>query len=285
MLGVLGDLVEDIVVWSHGPLREATDNEATVHRTRGGSAANVAAFAAADLPSRFLGCVGADALGDSLVNELRSHGVDVRVQRKGTTGTVIALVDNQGERTMFPDRAASVELRDVDETWTDGVTHLHVPAYAFARGPLITTARELITRIQRADGTVSIDASSVGMLSGLGKRTFFDLIVALRPEILFANHDEASLLDLTNEVPAELSETTIVVKDGPQPTTVRRHNAAPSTIPVPRVREVRDATGAGDAFAAGFLTAHLQGKSWVDACHRGHSTAATILTQPGATSR
>lgn len=79
MLGVLGDLVEDIVVWLGEPVQDATDTEVSMHRTRGGSGANVAAFAASRYPTRFLGCVGLDAVGDSLIAQLDAEGVDVKV--------------------------------------------------------------------------------------------------------------------------------------------------------------------------------------------------------------
>ena len=64
VLVTVGDLVEDVIVWSDGPTRHATDNPCVVRRSRGGSAANVAAFASALMPARFIGCVGDDpALG------------------------------------------------------------------------------------------------------------------------------------------------------------------------------------------------------------------------------
>ena len=129
MLVAVGDLVEDVVVWpaglaagqaggqAAGPARHGTDNPAVIHRTRGGSAANVAAFARAAapaaVPARFIGCVGADPAGDVLCAELAGRGVDVRVQRRGRTGTIVVLVDGDGERTMYPDRAAAAELTEV----------------------------------------------------------------------------------------------------------------------------------------------------------------------------
>jgi sugar/nucleoside kinase (ribokinase family) len=66
VLVTVGDLVEDVVVWSGGPLKYATDNPAVIHRARGGSAANVAAFASELVPARFIGCVGDDPVADML---------------------------------------------------------------------------------------------------------------------------------------------------------------------------------------------------------------------------
>ena len=106
-----------------------------IHRTRGGSAANVAAFASAAVPARFIGCVGRRPGRGRAVRELAGHGVDVRVQRRGRTGTIVVLVDGDGERTMYPDRAAAAELTEVPASWLDGAAFLHVPSYGFAAEP------------------------------------------------------------------------------------------------------------------------------------------------------
>ena len=130
LLAVAGDLVEDIVVWAAEPLRAATDTAARVFRARGGSAANVAALAAPLVPTRFIGRVGADAAGAALADDLAAAGVDVHVQRAGRTGTVVLLVDAEGERTMFPDRGASAELADVDPAGSTASPWLHLPPTA-----------------------------------------------------------------------------------------------------------------------------------------------------------
>src|SRR5699024_11972136 len=76
MLGVIGDVVQDIVVWTEEEVRHATDTKSQIRMTRGGSAANVAAFAGRRHPTRFIGCVGNDLGGHVVEQELESHGVD-----------------------------------------------------------------------------------------------------------------------------------------------------------------------------------------------------------------
>ena len=79
MLCAVGDLIEDVVVQLHDTIRRDSDTPATIVRRRGGSAANVAYFAAKlSGRSRFVGCVGSDPLGDSLVAQLMKHHVEVR---------------------------------------------------------------------------------------------------------------------------------------------------------------------------------------------------------------
>lgn len=278
---MVGDLLEDVVVWFDGDLRRATDNPARVTRTRGGSAANVAALAASiGTPTRFIGRVGDDPAGSQLVGTLAACGVDVRAQREGRTGTVVVLVDRGAERTMFPDRGAAAELSDVPTDWLESVSLLHVTSYSFAAEPAASATLELMAAAHEAGVRVSLDASSTWLLEHLGVARYVDLVRRGRPEIFLANCDEARLLEL-NEPP--FCDMLTVVKNGSEPTAVRTPDGVRSHIPVTVVDGVRDATGAGDAFAAGFLAASLAGRDIAEAVQAGHELARSVLRSPGAT--
>ena len=283
LLAVVGDLVEDIVVWAGEPVRVATDTAAQVFRARGGSGANVAALAATRIPTRFIGRVGTDAAGEALVAELTARGVDVRVQREGRTGTVVLLVDAVGERTMFPDRGASALLAGVDPVWLEGVGWLHVPAYGFEHDPMRSEVIRLAAAARATGARVSLDASSTGLLADLGIEVALALIREASPDVLFANESEAELLGLASggEVAASVA-CTVVVKHGPLPTDVIAGGRLVARVDVAPVTGIRDLTGAGDAFAAGFLAATLRGADEATACVEGHELAASVLTNPGA---
>lgn len=266
------------MVWAAGSARGGTDNPARICRTRGGAAANVAAFAGRlGTAVRFVGRVGDDAVGEALVRDLTDVGVDAKVQRQGRTGTIVIIVDPSGERTMYPDRAAAAELADVPDHWLSGARVVHLSAYSLV-GPSLPVLRRA-SHIAHAEGAIlTIDASSIALIDSIGPEPFRDLIRTLHPTYLFANGIEA---DTGNLRDLATSGTTVVVKNGVEPTEI--HATTSTTVPVPPVDEVRDTTGAGDAFAAGFLSAVLNNADAVEAVKAGHTLARRVLSEPGAT--
>lgn len=277
MLVAIGDLIEDVVVRAAGPIRHATDTEAVVARRQGGSAANVCAVAAGlGHPARLLARVGDDTTGRGLVVGLTAAGVDTAaVQFEGVTGTIIVLVDADGERTMLTDRRAAVALTGPGDGWLGGADVLHVPLYSLATGALADTTARLVAAATRRGVPISVDVSSVALIDQLGGAAVVGgLLADIAPAVVFANADEADALAIRGPVAAG---GLTVVKRGADPAVLYRRSAPDVFIdPVP-LGPVGDTTGAGDAFAAGFLTA----PGWRDhpgaAVAAGHRVAADVL--------
>ena len=302
MLCVIGDLVEDVVVWLPTALSYGTDTPSKIVRTRGGSASNVAVFAATaktvgstnttKFRSRLIAQVGSDLLGDQLVATLETSGVEPCVVRSGRTGSIVVIVSPDGERTMLTDRAAATELNRAPSNWHEGVSVLHVPAYSLFSQPLSEAAQQCIEQAHNKNIAVSIDASSASLIKSFGVDKFRDLVHQLRPKIFFCNADEAEVMNLKEQ---PLGLEIVVIKAGAHPTTVIE-NSVVRSVDVEQVDEIVDSTGAGDAFAAGFLTKFAEQHAGTTsgatsgASHdtyicvvAGHALATRVLRSPGAT--
>lgn len=283
MIVTIGDLVEDVVVRLDGPINIATDTTATITRRRGGSAANVAA-AVAQLGrrSRFVGHVGDDSTGRGLVEALEAEGVEATVRRVGRSATIVVLVDADGERSMLSDRATCTELADPDPAWLDGVAWLHLPVYSLVVEPIGATCAQVVRWAHDRGVQVSIDASSSAVMRDYGMDRLVTLLRSMAPAVLLANEDEAACFGEALD-PAVLGCRTVVVKQGADPTiVVDRATPGRTTVPVPPLADVHDTTGAGDAFAAGFLVALWEGATTVDAVHAGHASAADAIRRASA---
>jgi len=283
VLCTIGDLIEDVVVWLNDELNIGSDTDSIIVRTRGGSAANVAMFGAlTGTPSRFIGQVGNDNLGEQLCASLRGSGVDVCTVAEGRTGSIVVVVQPNGERTFLTDRGVASDLSVFDASHLAGVSIVHVPTYSLALDPLATTAVQYIRAARAAGALISVDASSTSVLRDYGIDRYSDLIASIAPDVFLCNNDEAALLNIDSAHPMPGAALT-VFKRGALPVTAVTAAGAVTEVATPPVANIVDTTGAGDAFAAGFLPVYATSRNIEDAITNGNLIAARVLRSPGAT--
>lgn len=283
MLCTIGDLIEDVVVWLNDELNIGSDTDSIIVRTRGGSAANVAMFGAlTGTPSRFIGQVGDDNLGEQLCTSLRQSGVDVCTEAKGRTGSIVVVVQPNGERTFLTDRGVASHLSVFDASHLTGVSIVHVPTYSLAHDPLATTAIQYMQAARTAGALISIDASSTAVLRDFGISRYSELIASIAPDVFLCNNDEAALLNIDSAHPMPGAELT-VIKRGALPITAVTAAGAVTEVATPSFANIVDTTGAGDAFAAGFLPVYATSRDIKDSLTNGNLIASRVLRSPGAT--
>lgn len=241
MICVLGDAHLDVIVSLTGPVAPDTDTPAVTSVSTGGQAANVAAWVVAlGGRARLIAARANDLAGALVAADLASRGVElVGPVVEGRTGVVVSLSDGGHARSMLTDRGVGPRLSAaaLHPDWFAGGGWLHLPAYSLVRQPVQGAALAAARHLPR----VSVDLSSTAVLRDYGVAAFRDLLSELRPEVVFGTEPETELV-------GQVAGAVMVVKLGERGVRVDGvlHPAAPAAA--------ADATGAGDAFAAGYLT-------------------------------
>lgn len=277
---VLGDVMTDVVAHLDRTPVPGSDVPAVISAHGGGSAANAAAWLSSiGHPTGLIGCVGSDAWGDTAEADLSGAGVITHLSRDPAraTGTCIVIVGPDGERTMLPDPGANEGLTPGDLPLAEFRTgrHLHLTAYTLLREGSRAAALEALALARRASMTVSVDASSAAPLASAGADRFLAWVGPA--DILFANEDEAEVL--AGRTLTDLFDV-VVVKRGPLGALA--HSATGGSWEVPAVpARARDTTGAGDAFAGGFLGAWTSGRALRESLEEGASLASRAVAVVG----
>ena len=287
---VVGDLVTDVLVAHAGPLAVGSDTEARISVGGGGQAANTAAWLArAGAGAILVAAVGDDHAGRERIAELVAAGVRcaVRAHAGVPTGSVVVL-SSARERTMITDRGAALLLDPADVTAAvkaaQGATHLHLSGYPLLHAGSRPGGLAALAAARERGLTTSVDAASAAPLTRLGARTFLDLLPGI--DLLLCNADEAAALAGTGTPEAQAAALTtiagnVVVKRGADGAVWASRDGVLRSVAGVRVPPL-DPTGAGDAFAAGLLTAWCSGAEPAAALAAGAALGAAAVQTIGA---
>jgi sugar/nucleoside kinase (ribokinase family) len=220
----------------------------------GGSAANtIHGLAMLGVKTGFIGSIGKDELGDFFENDMKSAGINTMLfRRNSVTGTAVALISKDSERTFATHLGAAVELEaaDLDPEYFTGYDILYLEGYLINNLPLVVKACK-IARSKKMK--IAIDLASYNVVEA--NLNAFKEVVTNYADIVFANGEEVKAFTGLDPETAlfrlsELCEIA-VVKVGAEGSWIKRGEEAIKigTVPV----NCKDTTGAGDLYASGFL--------------------------------
>ncbi len=253
-------------------------------RAPGGSAANtIRALARAGLETAFIGKVGDDTDGLFYADSMRQAGVNTMLakSREGATGVANTFVLPDGQRTFATHLGVSGTLspQDVTASMLEGCDTLYVEGYMVQNHQLM----DHVMQMGRDRGmTICLDLASYNVVEQ--DREFFAHIIDNYTDIVFANEEES--LALTGAAPDEALDMlasrcrVAVVKLGGQGSMAQRGDEK-ARVQAVKVERVIDTTGAGDHFAAGFLSAMAEGASLAGCLDRGGEFAARVIQVMG----
>ena len=257
----------------------------------GGSAANsMAGVAAMGGSAGFIGQVAEDQLGMIFEHDMHALGVhfDTPPLTDGPpTGRCLILVTPDGERTMNTSPGASHELDAgaLDRDLIASASILFLEGYLFGPDKPRAAMMEAIKVAHAAGRKVAFTLSESVCIAGR-KESFGRMIDSGGVDLLFCNEDEA--LQLTGRTDLERALTELSIKVATLVVTKGSHgaiaieNGKRISIPAAPVGEVVDTTGAGDLFAAGFMTARCKGAGLERCLWTGAIAAAEVIQHYGA---
>jgi sugar/nucleoside kinase (ribokinase family) len=257
----------------------------------GGSAANsMAGVAAMGGNAAFIGQTAEDQLG--LIFEHDMHALGVRFDTPALiggppTGRCLILVTPDAQRTMNTCPGASHELSadTISPSLIASASILYLEGYLFGPEKPRAAMMKAVDIAHSAGRKVAFTLSESVCIAGR-KEGFGRMIDGGGVDLLFANEDEALQLTGRTDLESALAElkskvpTLVITRGAEGAIAIEREERI--SIPAAPVNEVVDTTGAGDLFAAGFLTARCKGASLERCLWTGAIAAAEVIQHYGA---
>lgn len=285
---VIGELNVDIIAAGLAvPPQLGKEIEATSFEVVLGSASAIFASGLARLGHRvaFVSKVGADSFGELCLERLATLGVGtdwVQVARGSTTGVTVCLsTKTDRAQVTYPGAIAELGPRDVPRGAFDGFAHLHLSCFALQTRlrPAFST---LFAQARRRGLTTSFDPNA--SLTGPLRRQALSVLPHV--DLLFLNEQEAAELAGGKGARAAALQLArragrVIVKLG-RKGALAAHDGQVVSVPGRKVQVV-DTTGAGDSFAAGYVSAFLAGGSELDCLAHGNACGALSTHGVGGT--
>ena len=255
----------------------------------GGSAANtIAGIAALGGKTAYIGKVADDQLGSVFTHDIQAVGVAYNTPPlKGglPTARCLIFVTPDAQRTMQTFLGATSQLgpEDVDRSAITSSKVLYLEGYLWDQPRAKTAMREAAIQAKKAGVKVSLTLSDSFCVARF--RDEFKELIKNHVDILFANESEILSLYEVTEFDAALQR---VRKDAEIAALTRSEKGSVvvngdevHVIDAVKGVKVVDTTGAGDAYAAGFLYGYTQGSDLATCGRLGGVMAAEVISHMG----
>jgi len=297
---IIGDVFVDLSAKVKGLPQWDSDTEAEYIKAQpGGSALNQArqlhSIGGAEV--RFLGAIGDDAFGKMLMSHVQGQGFPlerVKVYRDLPSSVCIVLA-GPSDRAFVScysttDAFCTADVEDRAEAF-EGSRHLHIGGYFNLKGLQNPAFTAVVQRCRERGMTVSLNTQYDAGEKWTGEGGHLAELLPLT-DLLFVNEAEAERIAAKSPgAPAGAAGPealcgahpglTVVMTRGGEGVDVVRAGAERVRVATVPAKPV-DATGAGDAFLAGYLSSWLAGDSQEAACARGHAVARVCVGREGA---
>ena len=283
------DVVAQIPTSPH-ELHLGNDTRTIISTHGGGAAGNVASWLAVlGNDVTMVGRIGNDAAGSAITAEFDALGISYgQIVKEGLhTGVVVCLVDPSGERTMLADNGANAGLAISDLPALDGVDAIYLTGYA----PLAPLSREgvleMVRTINSREIPIIFDPATVGGMQGVPVEEILSWCALMDAVIM--NEEEAIYLSGLSDLESalnffvELTPRAIIKRGSAGAIGLERGGQIISVAAT--TSTVVDTTGAGDAFAAGFIDAFTGRRDFSYAMERASAVAGHCVAIVGARGR
>jgi 2-dehydro-3-deoxygluconokinase len=292
----LGECLVALVAGAPGPLAETTLFERHIAGAEANAAVGLARLGHA---VAYIGRVGGDGFGTAILRRLRGEGVNVdnlTVDDTAPTGVMIRERRGLGAAHVLYYRGGSAGSRlgpsDVDAAadLLKGARWLHVTGITPALSPTAWAAVERAIALARdAQLTISLDLNLRRKLWSEAEAALVFRDLAGRADVVMGDGDEAALATGAEASTRATALAQALLALGPSTAIVKRGRFGAVAATRDRTIEAQalavpavvDPVGAGDAFAAGFIAATLEGRPLDEALRIGNACGAVALTVVG----
>ena len=274
------------LIFENDEFQSMLSNLNIVKTISGGSVANsIVGLSQLGNKVGFIGKVSDDKLGSKYEDGLKSENVEFFYSKKKEelpTGTCLILVTPDSERTMctYLGTAGKINENDVNADVVKQSEMIFLEGYLWDEGEPKKAFEKAINNANKVAMSLS-DQFCVDR----HKPHFLDL-VKNKLDIIFANEQEMmSLVDAKNfkdviDFGKNLKKLLVITRGDKGAISINGDEIVENGIE--KNLNIKDLTGAGDLFAAGFLHGNLNNLSTSDSLNKGRQMSSKVIQQIGA---